>query len=72
MTGRLWVLLRRPTRTGTEYEEEVEVVVARYSRDDELTAVVVVPSQSRLILDVRDADCVLLVGAGQFLRVNIP
>ena len=56
-TGRLWVLLWRPTRTGRE-----EMVLARYSRDDHLDAVVETSSQARLILDVRDSDCVLLVG----------
>ena len=66
-TGRLWVLLRRPTRTGRE-----EVVLARYSRDDQLDAVVETSSQARLILDVRDFDCVLLAGGGQFSRINIP
>ena len=69
-TGRLWVLLRRPTRTGNG--EGVEMVVARYAADGELEATVAASSQSRLILDVRGADCVLMVGAGQFLRLNIP
>ena len=64
---RLWVLLRQPTPAGGE-----EVVVARYSRVDELEAVVTASPQSRLILDVRDADCVLLVSTGQFLRIIIP
>lgn len=64
--GRLWTLLRRPTQTGDE-----ELVVVRYSRDDEPEAVVVVSDQSRLILDVRGSDCVLLVGAGQMVRVDI-
>ena len=66
-TGRLWVLLRRSIRTGGE-----EVVLARYSRDDQLDAVVEASVQARLILDVRDSDCVLLVGGGQFSRINIP
>lgn len=65
--GRLWVLVRRPTRTGGE-----AVVLARYSHDDQLDAVVEASSQARLILDVRDSDCVLLVGGGQFSRINIP
>ena len=64
---RLWVLVRRSTRAGGK-----EAVVARYSSDDELEALVTVSGRSRLILDVRGADCVLLVGAGQFLRINIP
>ena len=68
--GRLWVLLRRPTRTGNE--DEVEMVVARYSGNDELDAVVTAPGQSRLIFDGRDSECLLLVGAGQFSTVNIP
>ena len=53
----MWVLLWRPTRTGRE-----EMVLARYSRDDHLDAVVETSNQARLILDVRDSDCVLLVG----------
>ena len=66
--GRLWVLLRRST--GPSGDEE-ESVLARYG-DDELEGVATVPSLSRLIIDVRGDDCVLLVGSGQFSRVGIP
>ena len=66
-TDRLWVLLRRTTNRGSE-----DVVMARYSREGALDGVVATSSRSRLILDVRGADCVLLVGAGQFLMINFP
>ena len=65
--GRLWVLLRRSTGRGSDEEESV---LARFG-DDGLEGVTKVPSLSRLIIDVRDDDCVLLVGSGQFSTVGI-
>ena len=65
--GRLWVLVRRPTEAAEE-----ESVVTRYSLEDGLEGAVVVSSQSRLIIDVHDSDCVLLAGAGQFITIGIP
>ena len=65
--GRLWVLLHRPTGRGGDEEE---FVLARYGEGG-LEGVAKAPSLSRVILDVRDDDCVLLVGSGQFSTVGI-
>lgn len=78
--GRLWVLLRRSTGQGRgqgtgqgarQANDERESVLARYG-GDRLEGVVRVPSLSRLIIDVRDDACVVLVGSGQLSTVGIP